>query len=256
MCIAFVSWQNHAGFPLIVASNRDEFYNRPSDELKKWPDLNVYAGRDLKEGGTWFGVTGTGRIALITNYRDPAEFSRKALSRGQLVLDYLKSEKTPFEFLKEVQKSGSRYNGFNLIAGSFEELYYFSNKKDGIQKLQPGFYGLSNAFLDSDWPKINYGKANFQMQVNRDPEDLQGYYNLLTDQNQFPNDSLPDTGIGMEREKMLSSVFISTPEYGTKSSNLLFFTKNNQIRMHERIWQPGKPGYQDHSIEFRINKSK
>ena len=158
MCLILFAYKVHPSYPLVLAANRDEFYDRPTQSADFWPDHpQLLAGIDLQEKGTWLGVTKEGKFAAITNYRDPASWKTAAPSRGKLVRDYLVGDLNPENYLKEISAHARDYNGFNLLLGDRENLWVFSNQGDA-KKLQPGIYGLSNHLLDTPWPKVQRGK--------------------------------------------------------------------------------------------------
>jgi uncharacterized protein with NRDE domain len=243
MCLFFCAFELHPTFRLIIAANRDEFYDRPSQPAAFRPESpELLAGKDLQGGGTWFGITRSGRIAAITNYRDPRSHRNDAPSRGLLLTDYLLGAAEPVEYLEQVRRKGAAYNGFNLIAGTTRELYYYSNRKGGVIALTPGLYGLSNHLLDTPWPKVAGGKAAFGELLSRggnpDPEAL---FDILSDRSTVEDRLLPDTGIGLDWERILSARFIVSPVYGTRSSTLLYVDREDRVTFIERNFN-SKPG--------------
>ena len=238
MCLILFSYQTHPAYRLILAANRDEFYDRPTDALAYWSDHpEVLAGRDLKGNGTWLGVSRSGRIAAITNYRDPAALMPDAPSRGILIRDYLVGDSSPQDYLEAVSKIGQRYNGFNLIAGDIAGLYYTSNRSSGVQQLGTGFYGISNHLIDTAWPKVRRGKALLQDQLNGHQEINAGkILDILADRWQPADEALPDTGVGLEWERVLAPMFIIGPDYGTRSSSVVLFDRSGQITFWERTF--------------------
>jgi len=150
MCLILFSFNLHPEYQYIVAGNRDEFYERPTQPLGFWKDEPlILAGRDLVGGGTWMGVTKTLKFAAITNYRDPAAIKKNAPSRGNLVRNFLAGKESPETYLEHVRKTGHKYNGFNLLIGKKNQLWFYSNRGERVQKISSGFYGLSNHFLDT-----------------------------------------------------------------------------------------------------------
>jgi uncharacterized protein with NRDE domain len=236
MCVLYFAYKVHEEYPLIVAANRDEFYERPTAPIHFWEDApNVLAGRDLKEMGTWMGVTTTGRVAALTNFRDPNEPSENKISRGQLVTDYLNSDIETFRFLEEQQKRRNKYRGYNLIAGNHEALHYYSNVQNEITELEPGIYGLSNHFLDTPWPKVVKGKEDLTQCLTGDNELNQEYlFQILKNRDWADRGKLPNTGIGIEWEEKLSSIFINTENYGTRSSTVITISIDNKVDVTER----------------------
>jgi uncharacterized protein with NRDE domain len=183
MCLIFFSLQEHPAYKLIAVANRDEFYNRKAAPASYWKDYpNILAGRDLEAGGTWMGITRTGKLSFVTNYRDLSNLKDNAPSRGQLVSDYLQKEIDAETYLKDIEPRGDKYNGFNLIVGDQNSLWYLSNYNKGIKKITPGFYGLSNHLLETPWPKVINGKEKLKPVLNQPiiaPDDL---FDVLRDE--------------------------------------------------------------------------
>jgi uncharacterized protein with NRDE domain len=238
MCLILFSYRLHADYRLILAANRDEFYNRPTAPLDYWSDHpDVLAGRDLKANGTWLGVTRSGRFAAITNYRDPAAQMKNAPSRGSLISDFLTGNTSPERYLKSVSKEGKAFNGFNLIAGDESELYYYSNRATRIRQLQPGLYGISNRLLDTAWPKIQRGKSLLKGQLSgREKVDVEKIWEVLADRSLPPDEALPDTGVGLDWERILAPLFISSPDYGTRSSSIVLMEYSGRTTFMERTF--------------------
>ncbi|MBT8364803.1 MAG: NRDE family protein [Deltaproteobacteria bacterium] len=238
MCLILFSYQTHPAYPLILAANRDEFYNRPTSALAYWSDHpEVLAGRDLKGNGTWLGVSRSGRFAAITNYRDPTALIPDAPSRGILIQDYLVGNSSAQEYLDAVSKIGQRYNGFNLIAGDMGGLYYTSNRSAGVQQLRPGIYGISNRLIDTAWPKVQRGKALLHNQFKgRQNVNVEKILGILADRSQPADAELPETGVGLEWERMLAPMFIISPDYGTRSSSVILFDQSGEITFWERTF--------------------
>lgn len=238
MCLILFSYNMHPDYRLVLAANRDEFYDRPTATLAYWTDHpSVLAGRDLKANGTWLGVSRSGRIAAITNYRDPAALMQDAPSRGTLITDYLVGNSSPQHYLEGIGKMGRRYNGFNLIAGDASGLYYTSNRASGILQLEPGIYGISNHLIDTAWPKVQQGKALLKNQFSgREKIDIEKIMKILADRSQPADADLPETGVGLEWERILSPMFIISPEYGTRSSSVILFDQCDQITFWERTF--------------------
>ena len=244
MCLILFLYNKHPGYRLILAANRDEFYDRPTTPMAFWDDApDVLAGRDLKGSGTWLGITKNGRIAAITNFREPDRFKPDAPSRGLLISNYLTGTETPKIYLKHIKPTGHRYNGFNLILGDESGLYYYSNKADKIKELKPGLYGLSNHLLDTPWPKVENGKAGLKkLLTGKNQIDTEDIFSLLADRAFAPDDRLPDTGIGVKWERILSPMFITSDTYGTRSSSIILIDKNRKASFTERSFTPEKLG--------------
>ena len=198
MCLILFSYAQHPSYRLALAANRDEFFDRPTAPLDFWDgEPDVLAGRDLKEGGTWFGVTRSGRFGAVTNYREPGEHRDEALSRGHLVADFLRAEEDPRTYLEELAPRADRYNGFNLLLADARTLCYFSNRAAEVQTLEPGLYGLSNHLLDTDWPKVRRGKALLEGALADDEVPLERLLDLLDDRQRPSLENLPETGVGI-----------------------------------------------------------
>ncbi|MEN8691610.1 MAG: NRDE family protein [Desulfobacterales bacterium] len=243
MCLILFSFNTQPGFRLILAANRDEFYTRPTRPLSVWTDFpEVYGGRDLKEGGTWLGISRRGRLAALTNYRDPAHQLPQAPSRGLLINGFLTGDAPPADYLEQLQKTALRYNGFNLLVGDQTGLWYYSNRGNGIVKLQPGFYGLSNHLIDTEWPKVSQGKKRLKDLLNlRGGWDTEDLFALLADRTVAADRELPDTGVGLEWERTLSPLFITSPNYGTRSSTVLLIETSGEVTLLERSFAAGNP---------------
>ena len=240
MCLIAIATRIHPRYPLIIAANRDEFYHRPTSPLAFWKDHpNILAGRDLEQNGTWLGITKTGRIAAITNFRNPASMDSQAPSRGLLVSNFLASDPRPEDYLKTIKNSGKTYNGFNLVVGDMNQLWWYSNKKNDIVKIKPGVHAISNHLMDTPWPKTQKTMSRIQNICRQnsaiDPKDI---FLLLADTNRPPDDKLPDTGVGLEWERILSSVFVSSDIYGTRSSAVILVDHSGQMTFAERTFKP------------------
>ena len=242
MCLILFAYAHHPDYRLVLAANRDEFYQRPTASLAFWKDYpDILAGRDLQQMGTWMGVTRRGRLAAVTNYREARPQHPDAPSRGALVTDFLTSDLPPGDYLAQIQAKSHRYNGFNLIVGDADSLYYYSNRGGRIQALAPGIYGLSNHLLDSPWPKIEQGKAELSgLLQDGQPVDAERVLQLLQHQNQVPDHLLPQTGVSLDWERVLSPIFITSPTYGTRCSSVLLMEKTGHLRFLETTWRPAQ----------------
>ena len=238
MCLILFSHDMHPRYRLIFAANRDEYYNRPTAPLRFWDDTpNILAGRDLKRNGTWLGVTRTGRIAAITNFREPGVQIENAPSRGHLVSDFLVSKESPKTYIEHVKSMGHKFNGFNLFIGDRTELFYYSNRKNHIEKLKPGVYGVSNRFLDTPWPKVTKGKADLNKLIeNTNKIDYEDILGILKNGSYPPDSELPDTGVGLSWERVLSPLFITSKSYGTRSSSVILIDRSDNITFLERTF--------------------
>jgi uncharacterized protein with NRDE domain len=241
MCLILFAYHVHPAYRLILAANRDEFYDRPSAPADFWiKHPQVLAGMDLKEKGTWLGVTKEGKFAAITNYRDPASWKADAPSRGKLVSRYLTGSNNPENYHRTKFKKANAYNGFNLMLADGRDLFVYE-KQGEVQKLSPGIYGLSNHLLDTPWPKVQRGKRLLKMALAKKGEELEdALFHLLADRHIPPDSELPQTGVALEWERLLSSMFITSPVYGTRSSTVVLIGKNKRIRLIEKVYN-GKP---------------
>jgi uncharacterized protein with NRDE domain len=219
-----------------MAANRDEFYDRPSKAASWWDDCpDIYAGRDLQEGGTWLGINRQGRFAALTNIRDGRQRRSDLRSRGELVAGYLGSEQPAEDYLRQVKEAADQYNGFNLLIGDGENIFWFSNQTtSGAVQLPPGIYGLSNASLDDPWPKVVRAKAQFaSLLCQSAPDDA--YFEMLSDTTRAADSRLPDTGVSLEWERLLSPICIESPDYGTRASTILKVHGVGSAELQERV---------------------
>lgn len=256
MCLIFISINNHPTYKLIIAANRDEFYNRKTAAAHFWEDKPlILGGRDLEACGTWMAITKTGRVGMITNYRDPQNINPKAPSRGELVTHYLENEFHGLSYLNAIEAKAKEYNGFNLIVGNGDELWYLSNYKKGIEKLKPGLYGLSNHLLETPWPKVKRGKERLVPVLNEKKINVENVFDVLYDSQQAKDENLPDTGIGLERERMLSSMFIKSPNYGSRCSTVVLIDHQNNIQLSERVYDLSSFEYTTRDFDFQVEKA-
>ncbi len=253
MCLIFFAIEKHSNYKLIVAANRDEFYNRQTAPAAFWQEQpNILGGRDLEAKGTWMAMTKTGRISMVTNYRDPHNINPKAPSRGQLVSDYLAAEMDPHLYLKQVEQVGKTYNGFNLIAGNGSDLYYYSNYSGSPEKIEEGIHGLSNHLLDTPWPKVARGKEKWEALLDQPTLKPTELFGFLKDEQRAPDEQLPETGIGLDRERALSSMFIKTKGYGTRCSTVILIDHQNRAEFTERVYNLDTFQYEDRAFSFEI----
>lgn len=240
MCTILLGYRVFAGSPLVVLANRDEIYTRPTQAAGYWQDHPyIYAGRDLISGGTWLGVTTSGRFAAVTNYRDPAAKVGQH-SRGELVAGFLKSDLSPGQYLHQLSKTADGYSPFNLIIGEItatsRTLKYFSNQSGDPIELSPGIYGLSNHLLDTPWPKVRIGKARVQEMCENEAFSRERSFEILTNDTVAEDRDLPQTGIPLVKERVLSATFIRSPGYGTRCSTVLTFDGQGRWEFEERVF--------------------
>jgi uncharacterized protein with NRDE domain len=236
MCLLVFAWRPDAAERLVFAGNRDEFHDRPAAPADWWEN-GTLGGRDLRAGGTWLAAHRNGRFAVVTNYREPLVEGRGPRSRGELVTAFLDDTATPDAFARDVAARGHEYAGFNLLLGDPGVLVYLSNRGRGPERLAAGVYGLSNHLLDTPWPKLERTRARFRALLARgaDPESLLA---MLADRTPATDHELPDTGIGPEWERLLSSPFITSPHYGTRCSTVMTMLEDREMEFIERRFDP------------------
>ncbi len=236
MCLILVAWRTHREYPCVIAANRDEFFERPSSAAHWWQDASgVLAGRDLSAGGTWLGITRMGRFAALTNYRGAQPHRVDAPSRGLLVGDVLKSSHTTEQGLIQLQREGSRYNGFNLMLSDGRSLGVHESIPGAGRLLAPGIYGLSNHLLDTPWPKVRLAKTRLQAAL-ADPGDTTAMLELLRDPRPANDEELPRTGVDLHWERLLSSAFVRGSEYGTRCSTVIRMHRSGEVSFDEWSW--------------------
>ena len=254
MCLIAIGWKLRDDYPLMLAANRDESFSRPAAPAAFWDDhQEVLAGRDLLQGGTWLGVTRSGRVAAVTNYRDGRRPKRGTRSRGWLVRDYLLAHDTPAGFLERVSATADQYDGFNLIAGTQTELLHYSNCSTQVSALSTGAHGLSNHLLNTPWPKVQHARQALTALADAPAETLPAaLFALLADERSAPDEALPDTGVGLELERVLSTAFIRTPNYGTRCSTVLLVDRTGRVRFEERSFGPdgGIVAHRRHDLQL------
>ena len=263
MCLVLTSWQSHPDYPLVVLANRDEFYERATDAMHWWQDHpHILAGRDLAnvkgQAGTWMGLSKTGRFAALTNVRAPSEKNPDTPTRGEITASFLKSNQAPEQFIHTEGPSFRRYNGFNFLATDLSleipSLIWFSNRVQMGESLRPrktmnplalapGIYGLSNGMLDAPWPKVQHRVGTFAQLLAMDTGQFkraENYLRIMEDMTQAPDEYLPQTGVSYEWEKVLSSAFIRTLNYGTRSSSLIRVRKDGHFEVIEKCFDADK----------------
>lgn len=241
MCLILFAFQAHPDYPLVVAANRDEAYARPASPAAFWPDHpQVYGGRDLDMGGAWMGLTRHGKFAAVTNYRDGHPKGAAPRSRGELVGGYLTGTQAAQPYLQSVAGRQSEFAGFGVIAGGLDGLWFLSNYGNGVEAIAPGVHGLSNHLLNTPWPKVTDGKRELAALLNCDEESLSAsLLEMLADRSVAAADALPDTGVGIAREKQLGPKFIAVDErYGTRASSVIIVGRDGGVRYTERSFGP------------------
>lgn len=254
MCLIFFSVRSHPAYKLVIAANRDEFYQRKTEAASFWKDHpTILGGRDLEANGTWMAINKEGKISMVTNYRDLSNINPKAPSRGQLVSDFLLNGSSAETYLTNVEKNGKAYNGFNLVVGSSDKLFYYSNYKNGIEEIPTGLHGLSNHLLNTPWPKVLKGKEKMKSLLDSKDIEPSKLFDLLFDDKTAPDENLPDTGVGLERERMLSSMFIKSPNYGTRCSTVILIDHANDVYFSERVYDLKTFAYSSRVFRFKIS---
>jgi uncharacterized protein with NRDE domain len=236
MCLILFAHKAHPAYLLVLAANRDEAYERPTAPAAFWADEpRICGGRDLEQGGTWLGITRDGAVAAVTNYRDGNGQKLSSRSRGELVANYLRGQQRPADYLARVHNDAHAYNGFNLIAGTIDELHYVSNRGGPAIRIAPGVHGLSNHLLDTPWPKVEHGKKRLDKLLQGKSQTLiDGLFSLLGERAVASDDELPQTGVGLARERVLSPAFIASRAYGTRSSTVILVDNYGQVEFIER----------------------
>ncbi len=222
MCVVALAWNTHARWRLLLIGNRDEAYARPSAPLAHWADApEILAGRDLEAGGTWMGVHASGRVAVVTNVRDPRA-AHERTSRGLLVSDFLHGGDPASQHAAALAVDAARYRPFNLLLFDHESACFVSNHPQvRARGLTPGLHGLSNGDMDAGWPKVRRATAALQSWLDAGDEDFEPLFAALADETPAPDAELPDTGIGLELERRVSPPFVRSAAYGTRATTLI-----------------------------------
>ncbi len=241
MCLIAFAWQAHPRWRLVLAGNRDEFHARPSAALARWDDGIVVGGRDLEAGGTWLGVTDEARCCVVTNVRDPRD-PQLGVSRGLLATDYLKGTAGAAAHARTLQAAAADYRPFNLLTFDAEQAFYLGNRPaPKAQPVTPGVHGLSNADFNTPWPKTRALMRRLEEWLERhaDDGDFAPLFAALADEHRAPDEELPDTGVGLERERWLSSAFIRGELYGTRASTVVAVGRDGRGVIVERRYGVG-----------------
>ncbi len=234
MCLIAWNWQPDSALPLLLIGNRDEFYARPTANLQWWEDADILAGRDLQAGGAWLGVDRRGRLAALTNHRDPTNARSNTPSRGSLVADFLRGDASAGDYLGQLAQRAGDYNPFNLLLFDGKSLLGFESRNARTHTLEPGVGAVSNADFNTPWPKLCRLSQGLEaaLQLQADPDDAK-LLSLLADRTIPPDDELPRTGIALEMERTLSMAFIAAPGYGTRANTIVRLGREN-VSMLER----------------------
>src|SRR5690554_1340512 len=248
MCLIAFAYKSHPDYPLILITNRDEFYNRPTRKAQFWikeGHPEILAGKDLTANGTWFGVHKNGKWAILTNYRDLNNVKNDVPSRGDLVLNYLKSNLSVRDYATKIKKDADKYNGFNLLIGDKNDIIHYTNELDLITLVPHGVHGLSNSLLNTPWTKTENSKAQLQDLIAEDNLDIDQLFEILLDETKADDEDLPETGLSKAMEKAISSSFIITPDYGTRCSTILMIDTDGKIAFIERTFKTGTKDIED-----------
>ncbi len=254
MCLVLLALNSHSVYSLVLAANRDEFYDRPTAPAGFWSDdPSILGGRDLKAGGTWLGIDRQGRIAAVTNYRQGQRESVAPRSRGHLVSEFLTGDTGAAEYMDRISREVELYNGFNLLAGDASGMFYYSNREGRVRALEPAIYGLSNHLLDTPWPKVTATKTAFDALLRRTAPDLTAsLFTLLANRDPARDEQLPSTGVSQEWERLLSSAFIASENYGTRSTTVVLIGRDGRVIFVERSFGLGGTPAGEVRLEFQI----
>ena len=257
MCLIVFAYDCHPEYRLILGANRDEFRDRPTDPARFWGDApHILAGRDKQAGGTWLGVATSGKLAAITNYRDPRQQVVDPPSRGKLVFNYLLDELlTPEDYQAFLYRNWQLFDGFNLLYGAIDTLYYYTNRGGSSGPISPGIHGLSNHLLDTRWAKVTVAKSRLEVIAQHKEIDPEEILTALSDPVPFADNLLPDTGVGLDRERMLSPLFIENEIYGTRSSTVVLVSRNGQVTFTERVFDYTVKSSSTQHFNFQIQYS-
>lgn len=257
MCLIIFAHQAESGFPLVVAANRDEFFSRPTQQAAFWESgvnrQTILAGKDLLAGGTWLGLSDSGRFSAVTNIRDPSQAEQAPLSRGELPFNFLQGTLSAKDFAESLTSRFDQYAGFNLLLSDGSDMYYVNNLENLVNKLEPGIYGLSNGLLNSDWPKVNRGRQDLR-QLFKDSHALNTDHliAMMNHRELSADEDLPDTGVSPEIESALASTFIMNTNrgYGTLCSTAIIASANGEIRFSEQNYNASAEATERHYYQF------
>lgn len=255
MCLILLAFRAHERYPLVVAANRDEHHHRPAAVAAFWDDHpQIYGGRDLEKGGTWMGITRTGRFAAVTNYRDGQPAPAAPRSRGALVSGFLTGNRAAQDFVGVIAPVQDQYGGFGLLAGNLESLAFYSNRGASATIVAPGIHGLSNHLLDTPWPKIRRGTAALHAALTSTDEETLAttLFNVLGDRTAADDTHLPDTGIPRQRERELSPAFICGEYYGTRTSTVMLVQASGEVLFHEKCYGPNGLALDENATRFTL----
>jgi uncharacterized protein with NRDE domain len=233
MCLILFAYRQHVDYPFIVIANRDEYYARPARDAHWWDDADIFAGRDLEAGGTWLGINQHGHFAAVTNVREPGGMSPGKVSRGELTRNYLSANQPAEEYLQQLSAHDQDYAGFNLVLADRQGMWFYSNRDHGIHQIEPGIYGISNGGFDEPWPKLSSGKSELSALLTGSIDSAQ-LMEILTDHEIAEDHELPATGVSLDIERLLSSRFIRSPDYGTRACTVVTIDADQQVSFNEQ----------------------
>jgi len=243
MCILFIALKQHPKYPVIICANRDEFHSRPTQSLHVWPNHSILAGKDLQAGGTWLGLTQSGHFSALTNFRQPHLIDNTKVSRGDLVLKALSTENISSNNLtieNHLNKNSHLYNGFNLIYGNLDKLFCFDSVNNQQHSMSDGVYSICNGALTDSWPKMTLGEQQLAQLIEDEHDELDHsvLMNMMMNNTQAIDQTLPKTGLPLDKEKLLSSIFIQSANYGTRSTLVITKDINGVINITEATYSP------------------
>ncbi len=255
MCLLVLAWRVHPRYRLVVGANRDEYHERPTAPLAKWPEPSPFlAGRDLRAGGTWLGLDRGRRFGTVTNFRELQPPLGAAPSRGNLVPAYLTQAQGPGGFLRGLESAAPSYAGFNLLLSDARELWYATNRQERFARpLAPGVYGLSNEFLDTPWPKVRRVRKRFEAWLSAPGQpDSAELFTMLDDRAPL-TEGTGASGLPPDWERALSAPFVVHPTYGTRCSTVLMLATDGALVIAERRFEAS--GLRSGETEFQLNAS-
>lgn len=252
MCLILLAYDCHPRYKLVVTTNRDEYYSRPTQSARFWPENPaILAGKDLIKDGTWTGITTTGRFAAVTVYREVSNYPAHLPSRGLLAANYLASHEAPEVYLDRLVNESADYKGYSLLVGTFDALFYLSNRENTVRKLAKGLHGLSNNLLDVPWPKVSKGIKSLADCLQQEEIKVEHLFAIMANR-ECPDDrDLPDTGVGLERERMLGAACIVSPNYGTRATTVILVDRNNNVEFWERSLELAPSGTW-HEVHYEV----
>jgi uncharacterized protein with NRDE domain len=253
MCLILFAWQQHPDYPLIAIANRDEYYARPSRDAQWWEDSDIFAGRDLEAGGTWLGVNRRGHFAAVTNVREPGSMQPGRRTRGDLTRDYLAGSDDAETYLARLALHDQEFAGFNLLLGDLSGLWFYSNREQKIRRVETGVHGISNGAFDEPWPKLKSGRAELSAQLDGEIRHDR-LMDILVDHRVAEDDELPDTGVALDFERLLSSRFIRSSTYGTRACSVITLDRQQRVEFSEQNYTDAEhPGSLRHETFERVS---